>query len=200
MDEQKFIDHAKPVTVRFTADEAEFIHENYERITDTLERVTRREFFFAAVQKSVSRVTPKVSAAPRPEDLREIESLRAQLQETKAELDGKMAFIDEITARNADLDQEVDRLTLLAEQHSAEAAEREREAAEKAGLPSRILLLENMQDVETALVMEYARLMGITPKEVLIEKLFVPTVWYGPGDYIPRLNGAAKRKIREAFQ
>jgi type III secretory pathway component EscV len=200
MDEKNFLDHVKPVSIRFTADEAEFINENYERVADTPERITYRDFFFAAVQKSVSRVTPKVPAAPSPEDAKEIESLRVQLQEAKAELDGKLAFIDEITQRNVNLDMEVDRLTQQAEQQAATIDAKEREAAEKAGLPSRTLVLENMQDVETALVMEYARLMGITPKEALIEKLFVPTVWHGPGDYIPRLTGAAKRKIREAFQ
>lgn len=57
-DEQKFVDHAKPVTVRFTSDEAEFINENYEHISDTPERISYRDFFISAVQKSVSRLTP----------------------------------------------------------------------------------------------------------------------------------------------
>ncbi len=204
-DEQNFVDHTRPISIRFTADEAEFINENYERITDTPERVTNRDFFFSAVQKAVSRIAPKASASAVDVTpyTKEIEMLRAQLAEANALLESKQIAIDEITQRNVELDQDNDRSTeLIAElerqinennrrEQAMEAASRVKEGA---------LILEDMQPVETALVMEYARIMQTTPKVVLVEKLFTPTVWHGPGDYIPRLNSAAKRKIREAFQ
>lgn len=202
-----YIEINKTLSIRFTSDEAEFINENYERISATPERITYRDFFFLAVQKAVSRVMPKIPATARPEDATEIETLRAQLQDAKAELDVKLAFIDQITERNVALDQEIDRLTQLIDQHAGainaqnSQIAQQAQALEAAGrMSENTLTLCNMQPIETALLTEYARLMNATPKEVLVEKLFIPTVWQGPGDYIPHLNSAAKRKIREAFQ
>jgi myosin heavy subunit len=251
-DEKIFIDQTRTVSIRFTPEEMEFINENYELISGTPERITYRDFFFLAIQKAVSRIAPRVAIEPRPEDVKQMETLRAQLavaeqlmESKQADIDGlrsqlaeasqllesrqavidenggiqsqldeanqllesKQAAIDEITLRNVELDQEVDRLNLLTEQYREQAAVRERESdmrEQAMEAASRVkegtLILEDMQPVETALVMEYARLMQTTPKAVLVEKLFTPTVWHGPGDYIPRLTGAAKRKIRETFQ
>jgi hypothetical protein len=206
-DRQFFLDPAKPASFRLAPDEIDFINENYEYIAETPEWVSQRVFFFTAVQKAVSRIAPKVPAVDITPYTGEIETLKAQLQEALTDIENKTAFIDEITRKNVELDQEsyrlAERINELNEQLTGinkEALQHEQALEAACRVKEGTLILEDMLPVEIALINEYAKMMQTTPKAVLVEKLFTPTVWHGPGDYIPRLTGAAKRKIREAFE
>jgi len=178
MDSEVLKIYKQQETARFSEDDLQFIHDSYEKITGTGQRIPLAGFVVQAVLKANQQTTPKTIEISKPEDLQQIQKVNKLLSESKE-------IVSILEQRIAELENQP-------------APEPVQVTTERPLSENEILL--NIPEKTAFLIKAEARRRKIEPAAVLID-LFTRQATEGPGDHLQKVySNSELRRLNEAFQ
>lgn len=187
MNENKriFVPESNQLSARFSAEEANFIEENYELIMGNTDKVPQARFIMNCITKAVSNIKPNVS---KQEDLQLIKKLELSNNSLLEEIQKKDELIlqyqkdiDELTKSINKKDEDIAGFNESLTKLEIEKSNIYQELTSKK-LPENSVVL-NLSKKEKFILKVICEKMELTEKQVLVDNLFIPLQRIGLHDF-----------------